>query len=170
WASYCWRLMDIVIKGDQLTHKILDELETTFITPLDREDLNSLASSMDDMIDGINSCAKRIHIYNPRSLGEGAKELCGFIVKEASYISKSVDELEAFRKNPLALREYCAELDEVENQADDVYDFFVKKLFEEEMDCIELIKVKEILQEMDRAIDAAANVGKILENVIVKYA
>ena len=68
------------------------------------------------------------------------------------------------------LRECCAKLHEIENQADDVYELFVKKLFEEETDCIELIKVKEIMQELERTTDAAEHVGKILRSLIVKYA
>lgn len=117
-----------------------DELGTTFITPFDREDIHDLASCMDDVIDGINSCAKRISIYNPRPISENGKELSRLIQEEAIYICKAMDELETFRKKPTLLREYCSKLHEIENQADDVYEFFITKLFEEEKDCIELIK------------------------------
>lgn len=157
-------------KGDKLTHRILDELGTTFITPFDREDIHDLASVMDDVIDGINSCAKRIAIYNPRPIGESGKELCQLIQQEAMYISKAMDELENFRKNPSTLREYCRKLHDIENQADDVYEFFIIKLFEEEKDCIEIIKIKEIMQELEKTTDSAEQVGKILKNLIVKYA
>lgn len=157
-------------KGDKLTHRILDELGTTFITPFDREDIHDLASVMDDVIDGINSCAKRIAIYNPRPIGESGKELCQLIQQEAMYISKAMDELENFRKNPTTLREYCRKLHDIENQADDVYEFFIIKLFEEEKDCIEIIKIKEIMQELEKTTDSAEQVGKILKNLIVKYA
>lgn len=164
------RIKDIEREGDRLTHLILDELSTTFITPLDREDINSLASHMDDVIDGINSCAKRIAIYNPRPIGESGKELSRLIEEEAVYICKAMDELETFRKNPATLRQYCSKLHDIENHADDVYELFIKKLFEEEKDCIEIIKIKEIMQEMERTTDSAERVGKILKNIIVKYA
>ena len=75
---YYKRIKEVERRGDQVTHKVLDELETTFITPLDREDINALASGIDDVIDCVNSCAKRINIYNPHGLGEAAKELCRF--------------------------------------------------------------------------------------------
>ena len=81
-----------------------------------------------------------------------------------------MDELETFRKKPAALREYCEKLHDIENQADDVYELFVKKLFEEEKDCVELIKIKEIMQELEKTTDTAERVGKILRNLIVKYA
>ena len=157
-------------EGDRLTHLIFDELGTTFITPFDREDIHDLASCMDDVIDGINSCAKRISIYNPRPISENGKELSRLIQEEAIYICKAMDELETFRKKPTLLREYCSKLHEIENQADDVYEFFITKLFEEEKDCIELIKIKEIMHELEKTTDAAEHVGKILKNLIVKYA
>ena len=99
--TYYRRVKDVERKGDMVTHQVLDELETTFITPLDREDINALASGIDDVIDCVNSCAKRINIYNPRALGDSAIELCHFIQQEAACICKAVEELDVFRKNPV---------------------------------------------------------------------
>ena len=133
------------------------------------EDIHDLASCMDDVIDGINSSAKRIVIYNPRPISESGKELSRLIHEEAINIGKAMDELETFRKNPKPLRDYCTQLHDIENQADDVYELFITKLFEEEKDCIELIKIKEIMHELEKTTDAAEHVGKILKNLIVKY-
>lgn len=169
-SDYYKQIKDQERKGDKLTHLILDELSTTFITPFDREDIHDLASCMDDVIDGINSCAKRIAIYNPRPISESGKELSRLIQQEAMYICKAMDELEIFRKNPTHLREYCTKLHDIENQADDVYELFITKLFEEEKDCIELIKIKEIMHELEKITDSAEHVGKILKSLIVKYA
>ena len=168
--AYYRRIKELERDGDRLTHRIFDELGTTFITPFDREDIHALASHMDDVIDGINSCAKRIAIYNPRPIGESGKELGGFIVEEAVCIGKAMDELEGFRKNPASLREHCSRLHDIENQADDVYELFIRKLFEEEKDSIELIKIKEIMQELEKTTDSAEEVGKVLKTLIVKYA
>ena len=77
------RIKDMEREGDKLAHRILDELGTTFITPFDREDIHDLASSIDDVIDGINSCAKRIAIYNPHPISESGKELSRMIQQEA---------------------------------------------------------------------------------------
>ncbi|EGF52483.1 DUF47 domain-containing protein [Bacteroides fluxus] len=164
------RIKDMEREGDKLAHRILDELGTTFITPFDREDIHDLASSIDDVIDGINSCAKRIAIYNPHPISESGKELSRMIQQEAECIVKAMDELETFRKNPNTLRGYCSKMHDIENQADDVYEFFITRLFEEEKDCIELIKVKEIVYELEKTTDAAEHVGKILRSLIVKYA
>ena len=146
------------------------EREGDKLTPFDREDIHDLASSIDDVIDGINSSAKRITIYNPRPISDSGKELSLLIQQEAHYISKAMDELETFRKKPTTLRDYCTKLHDIENQADDVYELFITKLFEEEKDSIELIKIKEIMHELEKTTDAAEHVGKILRNLIVKYA
>ena len=169
-ANYYKLIKDKEREGDKLTHLIFDELGTTFITPFDREDIHDLASSIDDVIDGINSSAKRITIYNPRPIPDSGKELSLLIQQEAHYISKAMDELETFRKKPTTLRDYCTKLHDIENQADDVYELFITKLFEEEKDSIELIKIKEIMHELEKTTDAAEHVGKILRNLIVKYA
>ena len=159
-ANYYKLIKDKEREGDKLTHLIFDELGTTFITPFDREDIHDLASSIDDVIDGINSSAKRITIYNPRPISDSGKELSLLIQQEAHYISKAMDELETFRKKPTTLRDYCT----------NVYELFITKLFEEEKDSIELIKIKEIMHELEKTTDAAEHVGKILRNLIVKYA
>lgn len=169
-AEFYKKIKDTERQGDKLTHLIFDELGTTFITPFDREDIHDLASCIDDVIDGINSSAKRITIYNPRPISESGKELSRMIQQEAAYICKAMDELETFRKKPSTLGEYCSKLHDIENQADDVYEFFITRLFEEEKDCIELIKIKEIMHELEKTTDAAEHVGKILRNLIVKYA
>lgn len=156
--------------GDKLTHRIFDELGTTFITPFDREDIHDLTSRVDDVLDGINSCAKRIAIYNPKPISESGKELCSIILQGAELICSSMDELETFRKNPAKLREYCIKLHDLENKGDDVYEHFIIKLFEEEKDGIEIIKIKEIMQELEKTTDSAERVGKALRNLIVKYA
>lgn len=169
-ADYYKRIKDLEREGDSLSHRIFDELGTTFITPFDREDIQALASRMDDVIDGINSCAKRISIYNPHPIGESGKELSLLVQQEADYICKAMDELERFRKNPTRLREYCTRLHDIENQADDVYELFITRLFEEEKDCIEIIKIKEIMQVLEKTTDSAEYVGKVLRTLIVKYA
>ena len=168
-SSYYKKIKDLEREGDRLAHLIFDKLGTTFITPFDREDIQALASHMDDVIDGINSCAKRIAIYNPRPIGDSGKELSLLVQKEADYICKAMDELDTF-KNPATLRNVRNYAD-IENQADDVYGkLCITKLFEEEKDCIEIIKIKEIMQILEKTTDSAKYVGKILRTLIVEYA
>ncbi len=164
------KIKDFEHEGDQLSQKILDELSSTFITPFDREDIHDLASSLDDVIDGITSCAKRISLYNPQPISNSGKALGDIIRQGAKCLNTAVHELNHFQKNPKTMRECCIELHDIENRADDIYDLFIKTLFEEEKDPIEIIKIKDIMQEMEETTDAADHVGKLLGNLIVKYA
>lgn len=164
------KIKDLEREGDKLTHHIFDELGTTFITPFDREDIHNLASSIDDVLDGINSGAKRIAIYNPRPISQSGQALCTIIEQGTKLIDESMEELEKFRKNPVRLREICTKLHDLENRGDDIYEHFIIKLFEEEKDSIEIIKIKEIMQELEKTTDYAEHVGKVLKNLIVKYA
>ena len=122
-ADYYQRIKAKEREGDEQAHRIFDELGTTFITPFDREDIHDLASSIDDVIDGINSSAKRINIYNPRPIGSSGKELASLITQEALCLSEAMDQVEDFRKDPSKLRGCCTRLHDLENQADDVFVF-----------------------------------------------
>jgi predicted phosphate transport protein (TIGR00153 family) len=157
-------------KGDALSVKIFDELNSTFITPFDREDIHHLADRLDDVTDYINSCAKRIVLYNPKQLPKEAIDLALLIKEGAVCIGKAVDELNVMKKNSKKIKEYCVELHNIENNADDVYENFLIQLFENEKDAVEIIKLKEIMYELEKATDAAEYVGKIIKTIIVKYA
>ncbi len=157
-------------KGDALSVRVFDELNSTFITPFDREDINHLADRLDDVTDYINSCAKKIVLYNPKKMPENAVILANMIKEGAIFIGKAVDELDVMKKNSKKIKEYCTELHRIENQADDVYESFLIDLFEKEKDAVEIIKLKEIMNELERATDAAEYVGKIIKTIIVKYA
>jgi predicted phosphate transport protein (TIGR00153 family) len=157
-------------EGDTVTHHIFDELSTTFITPFEREDIHRLASHTDDVIDNINSCAKRIAIYNPHPIGKSGQELCQLIDEEARLIHTCMGELSKFKKNPAPMLECCIRLHDIENHADDIYEEFTNRLFREETDFVEIIKIKEIMHELERTTDTAEYVGKILRSFVVKYA
>jgi uncharacterized protein len=156
--------------GDELSHKIFEELSSSFITPFDREDIHLLADCLDDVIDRINSCSKRIAIYNPKKNNSYEMALGEIVKQDAMCIDKAMEELASLRKNASILKEHCKELHDLENRADDMYETAIIHLFEEEKDGIELIKMKEILNELEKATDAAEHVGKALRTIIVKYA
>jgi predicted phosphate transport protein (TIGR00153 family) len=169
-AEYYRQIKEQERLGDKLSHQVFDELNATFITPFDREDVHDLAMYLDDVMDGINSSAKRIAMYRPKSIPDNAVELAGMI-KEASLILAGItDGINALKKNSSGLKSYCNDLHDIENRADDVYENFVIKLFEDEKDSIELFKLKEILYEMEKTTDMAEQVGKIIRTIIIKYA
>ena len=86
------------------------------------------------------------------------------------FIGKAVDELDVLKKSAKKIKEFCYELHDIENRADDVYEHFLIDLFENEKDGIELIKLKEIMSELEKATDITETVGKIIKTIIVKYA
>ena len=157
-------------KGDALSARVFDELNSTFITPFDREDIHHLADKLDDVTDFINSSAKKIVLYKPKAMPASAHEIALLIKEGAISMSKAVDELDVLKKNSKKIKEYCHELKIIENKADDVYENFLIDLFDNQKDGIEIIKLKEIMSELERATDAAETVGKIIKTIIVKYA
>lgn len=168
-VAYYKKIKEQEHKADAVQNKIFDELNNTFITPFDREDINHLSATMDDIVDLINGCAKRIMLYNPKRIPDSAIELAGLMQESAGYISQAVDELDSFKKRPAKIKEFCTRIDDVEEKADDVYESFLIDLFENEKDAIEVIKLRDILHELERATDVAKTVGKIIKTVIIKY-
>jgi predicted phosphate transport protein (TIGR00153 family) len=163
------KIKDQERKADSIQNQIFEELNNTFITPFDREDINHLSSTMDDVMDLINSCAKRIMLYNPKTIPDSAVNLAQLVHESAGYLLQAVEELDTFKNRPDKIKEYCQQLGVIEKKADDVYENFLITLFEEEKDAIEVIKLKDILHELERATDAAEAVGKIIKTVIIKY-
>lgn len=156
-------------KADNIQNQIFEELNETFITPFDREDINHLSSTMDDVTDLINSCAKRIMLYSPQTMPEAATRLATFVRESAGFLEQAIDELGALKKSTIKIKDYCEQLGVIEKKADDVYEHFLIDLFENETNAIEVIKLKDILHELERATDAAEAVGKIIKTMIVKY-
>ena len=156
--------------GDEKSLKVFNELNSVFVTPFDREDIHQLAELMDDVIDCINSCAKRIVLYKPKVMPESSVHLAQHIKECAELIKKAISLLDNIKKNSNQLSGYCYQLHAIENKADDVYENYVIDLFDNEKDAVEIIKLKEIVAELEKATDAADYIGKLLKTMIVKYA
>ena len=157
-------------KGDNTLIKIFEELNTTFITPFDREDIHDLANRLDDVMDFINSGAKKIVLYRPKIIPESALELARLVDRASDIVLIAVTHLSNIKKYANDISVICNELHDIENSADEVYELFLSNLFANEKDSIEIIKLKEIMQELEKATDAAEGVGKIIKTIIVKYA
>lgn len=168
--DYYKRIKEQELKGDALSNRVFDELDSTFITPFDREDINQLAGRLDDVTDYINSCAKKMVLYNPTKLPASALEIVNLIREDAICIGKAIDELDVLKKDAKQIKKYCKDLHDIENKADDVYEQFIIELFEKETDSVEIIKLKEIMNGLEKTTDAAEYVGKIIKMIIVKNA
>jgi len=155
---------------DKLTDQIFDELNKTFITPFDREDIHALASQIDDVLDMINASAKRIILYKPEELSQSMRKMADYIKEGVICIEKAIDELDKLKRNPKEVRIQCTKLHEIENSADDVYENFIIALFENEKNAIELVKQVEIIQLLENTTDKAYRIADVLKTIIVKYA
>lgn len=156
---------------DTLTTRILDELNNTFITPFDREDIHDLAAQLDDVLDLINGSAKRVVLYQPKRMPDSMGKLAKYIQDDALLIQTAVKELDKVKKNPSSIKRICRELHEIENLADDVYENFIIDLFGGgEKDAIELLKLVEIMQMLENATDKAYRVSDVLKTIVIKYA
>lgn len=156
-------------RGDAIQNKIFAELNDTFITPFDREDIDQLTSTLDNVIDLVNSCVKRTMLYNPKSMPESANVLANYVKQSGLYIEEAMVLLSNLKSNSDKLKDLCKKLNAIEGKADDVYEHYLIDLFENETNAIEIIKLKEILHELERATDAAEMVGKIIRSIIIKY-
>jgi predicted phosphate transport protein (TIGR00153 family) len=160
------KIKDIEHKGDDMTHAVLIKLNQTFITPFDREDIHRLASSIDDVLDFINSAADRLINYKITNPPPAALKLAEIILKQAQEITQGVRLLE---KNQHVL-EHCVEINRLENDADTVTRAAISNLFDEEKDPIQLIKIKELLEVLELATDKAEDAANVLETVVLKSA
>ncbi len=155
---------------DRITDQILDELNNTFITPFDREDIHTLASQLDDVIDMITGSAKRTILYRPKYMPEASVEMARIIHESGRKLLTAVSELEKVKKDPAIVKEVCRDLHTLENKADDVYEDYITHLFSNEKDAIELQKQVEMIQFLENATDKAYRVADTLKTIIVKYA
>ena len=151
-------------EGDELTHAILTKLNQTFITPFDREDIHQLASKLDDVLDFINAAGARIVMYRITAPPPAAAELARIILMQSEELQKAVS---LMQKNGNILI-HCVEINRLENEADQVSQHAIAGLFEHEKDPINLIKIKELLEFLERATDKAEDVADILETVVLK--
>ncbi len=157
-------------KADANTAKIFGLLHKTFITPLDREDIYSIAHKLDDVIDCIQGVIERMELYNAGTASEGARELAVLIGKSAKQIDKAFSHLPEIKKQKDKLEERCARIIEYEAMGDRLYRQEMAKLFRECNDPIEIIKWKEILLHLEETLDISEDIANLLKGVIVKYA
>lgn len=151
-------------EGDDLTHAILTRLNQTFITPFDREDIHQLASKLDDVLDLIHTAAVRLEMYRITGPPPAAGELARIIRRQCQELQKAVSLLQ---KNGNILT-HCVEINRLENDADNIAQQAIARLFEGEKDPIQLIKIKELVECLERATDKAEDVANVLESVVLK--
>jgi len=161
------KIADLEHVGDNITHQIFTELRTNFITPFDREDISYLASSLDDIVDYIDGSAKRLYTYKLGETSLAMKKLSEIIENSAREIHVAVANLKDMN-NVVRLREAIVRINSLENHADDIFDSAIADLFETEKDAIQIMKIKEVLSNMETATDKCEDVANVIETIIVK--
>lgn len=155
--------------GDEITHDIFQELSKNFITPFDREDIHKLATQLDDVLDFIHGSSKRIELYKLSSFSSDIIKLASLIQVQTEELRRCIHELKNM-DNMRDITNSLVRINSVENHADDIFEHAVAKLFDDEKDAIELIKVKELLSMMETATDKAEDVANVIESIVIKMA
>ena len=159
-------IKEVEHKCDHLTHQIIQRLNTTFVTPIDREDIHALAKSLDDVMDAIDASAKVVRMYKIKSIRYGARELAHIVTLSVDQVQLAIQALE--KRSGVAER--AVEINRLENEADRIHEGALRRLFDDESDPVMIIKWKEILDFLEVATDRCEDVANLLEGVVVKNA
>jgi predicted phosphate transport protein (TIGR00153 family) len=164
-ASAAHQIQALEEQADTVIHEIYTRLNSTFITPLDPEDIHSLSSHLDDVIDGIEDAVHRMLDYAVDPLPNTVVEMCRLIQSCAYVLAKAIDAL----TNDQDLMAHCIEINRLETAADQLGREAVKELFAHEKDPIRIMKLKEIYEFLEQTTDFCEDVADALQNVHVKH-
>ena len=156
--------------ADEIAHEIIKKLNTTFVTPLDREDIHALVSAMDDILDYIEAASDRMVLYEIDEPSEPAIKLSSILAEATVLTMKAVSGLRDLKKNSAAIRETCIAVNRLENQGDQVNRAAIAKLFQMHDKPMEALKRREVYHNIETAIDKCEDVADILESTVLKNA
>ena len=160
-------IKEVEHQGDQITHEIVKRLNTTFITPIDREDIHALATRLDDVLDFIEAAAERLVVYRIKEPTSAGRAMAEVIVKTAHSMDRAI---KCLRTMDPGFHEHAVEVNRLENSADALLRDSLAALFEEQGDPIEVIKWKEIYETMETITDRCEDVANVIESIILKMA
>jgi predicted phosphate transport protein (TIGR00153 family) len=157
-------IKEVEHKCDFLTHEIIQRLNRTFVTPIDREDIHALARSLDDVMDAIDASASLVHLYRLDTVRFGARELAKIVTACTREVYLALEGLEHYK----GVAVHSIEINRLENEADRLHAQAVSRLFDDERDPIVVMKWKETLDFLEDATDRCEDVANVLEGVMVK--
>jgi predicted phosphate transport protein (TIGR00153 family) len=166
-AEAAKKMHDIEHEGDTLAHEIVDLLNRTFITPIDREDIYALSNTLDDVLDLINAMANRIRLYKLDPSDEYFVQFIDTIDQAAVALSNAVKHMHDTKRQCRVL-DHCIEINRLENIGDTIREKAISHLFETEKDPIVVIKWKEIYEVAEGTLDTCEHVAKMIESILVK--
>jgi predicted phosphate transport protein (TIGR00153 family) len=164
--SYRERVRQAEHEGDEVTHQIMRRINTTFVTPFDREDIYRLATHLDDVMDHIDAAADFVVLHGiTEPLAESAKQ-ADVLVRAAHVASDALDRLHNFK----GLEQYWVEINRLENEGDQIYRKTVALLFSGEFKGLEVLKHRDVVEEIEAAIDSLEDVANAIESIVLKHA
>jgi len=168
WAQPVKKIKEFELAGDKITIQIFYDLSTTFMTPIDREDIHSLATDIEDMANNINDASQRISRYKPRAFVPELPTLAALILEAVKQIKDGIKHLRNMR-NTKALTDIYDQVKKVQNQAEDLHNLAISNLFKKETDTIQLIKSKDILEAFEQAIHKIKDVADVFKAIVSKH-
>lgn len=163
-------IVDVEHIGDEITDKTYEQLNKSFITPFDREDIHELTAHIDDVVDLINGISRRICLYRPKKLPVVYGQLAGLILEAAIEIENAVHCLKDPVANKDKISRACGNVKQIEHRADEIYFEGAYQLFEKEEDPKELLKKNKILEILERCVDQEEDVTDTLKAILIKMA
>ena len=162
------KIKDFEHEGDTLSHEIVDMLNRTFITPIDREDIYTLANTLDDILDMINSMSNRIKLYKLSANEDYMVQFAVTIAQSTQALANAVKHMHDTKRARRVL-DHCIEVNRLENMGDQIREKAISNLFETEKDPIMVIKWKEIYEVAEGTLDTCEHVAKVIESILVKH-
>jgi uncharacterized protein len=165
----CRRISDIEHETDTITHRCVEALHKTFITPIDRDAIHRLITRMDDIMDYVEAAAERIELYELSTMTSDVRDLADVLHRSAMQVEQAVRGLRHL-KEPQNTLKICIDINRLENEADSILRAAVARLFDEEQDVRTVIKWKEIYENLENATDRCEDVANIIEGVVLEHA
>ncbi len=163
-ADLAARMREAEHQADETTHEVVRRVNSTFVTPFDREDIYALSSSLDDVMDYMEEAVDLVVLYEVKDLPEGITEQIEVIQRCAELTAESMPRLQSMKD----LEEYWIEVNRLENAGDKSYRRILAKLFSGQYEALEVLKLKDIVDSLEQAVDAFEKVANIIEQIHVK--
>lgn len=155
--------------GDRITHDTMERLNRTFITPFDREDIHQLVSRLDDILDFLYAATSSLTLYKIDPIPDWMKKISNLLVSIIGEVLNAVSRLSDM-KHPEMILAICIEINRLENEVDNTHRMALAHLFENEKDAVTIIKIKEILEDLETATDKCEDVANVIEGIVLKNA
>lgn len=159
----------IETEGDMITHEVMDRLNRSFITPIDREDIHRLAGEIDDVCDILQALTDRMQLYDLDKMPDTLKKMATLLEESARNMASAIRDMASFRKNS-RVADHCIEIKRIENDADELLKYALADMFRSGKDALWVLKWKEVYEMTEYAHDKVAHIANTVEGILVKNA